>query len=254
MNKSEILKLSKFITGSENDKKFFQRVWSTKQSIYLNRIKAINFIKNQNVLDAGCGFGQWSFSLAKMNKNVFAIDASKKRINLCNKINQNLNYDNLVFSIGNVENLKFSNSYFNAIFAYGILMTTNWKKTIKEFSRVLKKNGKLYITANELGWYLYMLINNYNETSDYNTKQEFISTLKNTYSYKKNKNIKIKKGHLIIKVDDLIAECKKNNLKILKYADEGKIILNSKYKTNKSFFMGKYYDFPACYEVILKKI
>ncbi|MDC0498916.1 class I SAM-dependent methyltransferase [Alphaproteobacteria bacterium] len=254
MNKSEILKYSKKINGSDNDKKFFSRVWSTNESIYLNRIKAINFKNYENVLDAGCGFGQWSFPLARINTNVFAIDYSKTRINLCKEINQKLAYKNLYFSVGSVENINFPSSNFNAIFAYGVLMTTNWKKTIREFSRVLKKNGRLYLTANEIGWYLNILINNYNQAKGYNTKESFTKTLINTEKFNKNENIKIKEGHIIIKIKDLILECKKNDLKLITYADEGKILLNSKIKKNKSFFKGNYYGYPGCYEIIFKKL
>ena len=35
------------------------------------------------VCDAGCGYGQWSFPLAKLNKSVHEIDSSYDRISVC---------------------------------------------------------------------------------------------------------------------------------------------------------------------------
>ena len=253
MKKIKLSKYSKLITNSANDKGFFQRVWSTNASIYTNRLKAINFTTKSKILDAGCGYGQWSFPMANLNKEVFSIDNSKQRIKICKNINKELKFRNLNFSVGSIEDIQFKKSTFDAIFAYGVIMTTNWKKALKEFKRVLKKGGELYFTANELGWYLNILINNYNETTDYNTKDVFIDTIQNTERYKLNNKIKIN-GQIIINKEELFEECRKNKLKVINYADEGKIILNKNIKKTKSFFKGKYYGYTGCYEILLKKI
>lgn len=254
MKKIELSKFSKLITNSVNDKNFFHRVWSTNSSIYRNRLKAINFTAKSKVLDAGCGYGQWSFPMAYLNKEVFSIDNSKQRIVICKNINKELKFKNLKFLVGSVEDIQFKKSTFDAIFAYGIIMATNWKRTLQEFSRVLKKGGELYFTANELGWYLNILINNYNETADYNTKDAFITTIQNTEGYKLNKKIKLHQGHIIINKEELFEECRKNKLKVINYADEGKIILNKNIRKTKSFFKGKYFGYTGCYEILLKKI
>ena len=46
-----------------NDKLFIQRVFSKGLDSYINRLEAIGFTKKSKVLDAGCGYGQWSIAL-----------------------------------------------------------------------------------------------------------------------------------------------------------------------------------------------
>ena len=54
------------ITG--NDAAFLSRVYQTGLTKYQERLRAISFYGLRHVLDAGCGFGQWTLSLSGLNE------------------------------------------------------------------------------------------------------------------------------------------------------------------------------------------
>ena len=65
----DILNIGKIFLN-DNDFSFFKRVWSQDLNIYKDRLSAIDFNQKNNVLDAGCGFGQWSLQLSILNNNI----------------------------------------------------------------------------------------------------------------------------------------------------------------------------------------
>tara|TARA_B100001564_G_scaffold321358_1_gene299912 strand:+ start:660 stop:1376 length:717 start_codon:yes stop_codon:yes gene_type:complete len=73
-------------------------------------------------------------------KKVFATDVSKSKfLNL--KI-----YKNVKFKTTNYKKINFKNNQFDFIFCNGVLShLLHWKKTLKEFHRILKPNGKVWL-------------------------------------------------------------------------------------------------------------
>ena len=71
--------------SSDSEKSFFQRIYSDGIIKYKRRLQAIGFSGEEMVLDAGCGYGQWSLALSELNKNVESLDFSKKRIKYVKK-------------------------------------------------------------------------------------------------------------------------------------------------------------------------
>ncbi len=47
---------------------FFQRLYSGEHNRYGKRLKQIGLVNKSYILDAGCGFGQWTNEIAKLNK------------------------------------------------------------------------------------------------------------------------------------------------------------------------------------------
>ena len=70
---------------SEIDKQFFKRVYSTPKNIYKERLSLIGFENKEKILDAGCGFGQWTRILSELNENIYAMDSEYYRINIAKK-------------------------------------------------------------------------------------------------------------------------------------------------------------------------
>lgn len=64
-----------------NDRLFLQRIYADGLDKYTDRLQAIGFAEHEHVLDAGCGYGQWSLALAGMNQAVSACDISPLRVN-----------------------------------------------------------------------------------------------------------------------------------------------------------------------------
>lgn len=235
-----------------NDFVFAKRVFQKEFKKYESRLKQINFINKKAVLDYGCGFGQWSLALSKLNKNVYSCDISKVRCNF-------LNYTIKEKSIPNIEvkscapaKIPYEKNKFDALFCYGVLFCGNWKKLINEFKRVLKPNGILYLNANDIGWYVYLWEKERNKSFDYSPRQTVAETFINTIEYSKNKNFIPKNGQIIIEKDDLIDYLKKSSFKNIEIGKEGKINKNKKIKPI-SFFKGNHKGMNCVYEIIAKK-
>ena len=143
---------------SAQDERFLKKAYRTDFNFFKSRLKSIKFVNKKKVLDAGCGFGQWSFALDQNNYRVIGIDYNKIRIKIANKIKKKNYLKNLSFVQGSLEHLPFKNETFDAIFSYSVIYHTNYKRSILEMKRVLKNNGKLYINFNCLGWFFYMIV------------------------------------------------------------------------------------------------
>ncbi len=98
------------------------------------------------LLDAGCGIGSITASLAKEypNVQVTGIDFDKDQIDIALEKHKDL--DNLYFKTQDVQSLDFSSDSFDAIFIHTLLMhVPNLPAVLAEFYRVLKPGGKILI-------------------------------------------------------------------------------------------------------------
>jgi ubiquinone/menaquinone biosynthesis C-methylase UbiE len=99
------------------------------------------------VLDVGCGEGTFTFQLAKLNKvkKVIGIDISSKAISYARH-----KYSEIDFEVMSAEKLIFADRKFNMITVIEIIEhVLDTEKMLKEFNRVLKMNGKLFITTTD---------------------------------------------------------------------------------------------------------
>ncbi len=236
----------------DNDGQFLKRVYSTEQSIYQKRLESIGFNGKKNVLDAGCGFGQWSLSLSHLNDKVFSIDNQADRVIIFNDIVSTLNLDNVKVKKGSLTELPYDDNSFDSIFCYGVIFCTDWKKTLTEFNRVLEPGGVLYFSANEIGWYLNLWNQEPNKANDYFPKDVAAESFLNTVKYQKY-GIPPEKGQILITKD----ECK-NVLLELDFTSptisgEGTINISNNNVHPFPFFCESYDGMPACYEVLTHK-
>ncbi|HMO18890.1 MAG TPA: class I SAM-dependent methyltransferase [Oligoflexia bacterium] len=233
-----------------NDADFAKRVWSTDPEIYLNRLKAINFNNFDKVLDAGCGVGQWTLALSKLNKSIEAIEYCPNRFSFCKNLVTELNFKNVNFTEGSIESLPFDDAHFDAIFCYSVIFLTDFKKALKEFSRVLKVGGTLYLNANGLGWYLYNLIVGHNDTGNFNSKKMAIESISNSINYYALG--KVNPGNsLIMPKQVTIHHLKEVGFVVNKIGPEGTISFSD--IIPKSFFKGEYFDDEGVYELVATK-
>ena len=128
--------LSKHVTPENNREK--QRI--------LNLVSKKS--KYHNVLDIGCGPGTISEDLLQISDHVWSIDISGDMINIANERFKETQFqDRVHFGVGNAEDLRFSDEYFDAIVCIGVLRYLNsWEKGLKEIYRVLKPNGVIVTT------------------------------------------------------------------------------------------------------------
>lgn len=110
--------------------------------------QCLNFIKeylkeNNRILEIGCGTGNFLGRLEKLNKNLelFGLDESEKMIEIAQRKFKDIN-----FKEGEAENLPLVDNYFDFIAIIdAFYYFQDKRKVLSECSRVLKRNGFLFI-------------------------------------------------------------------------------------------------------------
>lgn len=109
--------------------------------------EALKYIKNTDkVLDIACGTGFGTAIIASATKNeVVGGDLDPESIALCTK---SWSKPNLNFKVIDGTAIAFDNHYFDVIVSFETLEhTTQYKKMLSEFKRVLKPNGILILST-----------------------------------------------------------------------------------------------------------
>lgn len=138
--------------------------WGDLNAINLE-INAIckNISDGETVLDAGCanGYSTYQQALFHSKSNFIGIDFAESMIESANNRLKNIKYKNLVFKIGNVLNLDFSDNYFDTVYTTRLLINLpTWEDQIIAFNelyRVTKVGGKIIMS--EVFWEPLCLLN-----------------------------------------------------------------------------------------------
>lgn len=105
--------------------------------------------KNARILDAGSGTGGTIHRLTQYGfKNIFGIDISSTALSYSRKRGINS------IRIGSINSLPYKNNSFDAVICMDVLYHkgVNQKQAINEISRVLKKEGILYVQEPAYNW------------------------------------------------------------------------------------------------------
>lgn len=102
-----------------------------------NKLGSLN---GKKVLDIGCGFGEASIQFARLGAEVYSLDISSgmldQALKLASKYHVSINTMQ-----GDVENLPFTDNYFDIVYAGNVLHHAEVEKVIKSVTRVLKQDG-----------------------------------------------------------------------------------------------------------------
>jgi ubiquinone/menaquinone biosynthesis C-methylase UbiE len=101
----------------------------------------------ENVLDVGCGSGFYSEYALNKNANVTGVDASQKMLDYIRGKNNSANLKLIRADIGQGLPYIETASQDYIICSLVLQYIENWKGIISEFYRVLKKDGKVYIST-----------------------------------------------------------------------------------------------------------
>lgn len=235
-----------------NDQLFLQRIYGEGLNKYVDRLKAIGFTGKDAVLDAGCGYGQWSLALAEMNKTVESCDISPLRVRFLEALTDQFGISNMTAKVSGIDVMPYTDNYFDAVFCYGVIFLTPWRQSLMELKRVLKPDGQLYVNANGLGWYMFLWKEEHNKADDYDPKAVAARCLCDTLTYDR-KGIYEPGMNLIIEPEGIKQELERLGIKHIEIAHEGGLHLDQSVPAPKPFFKGEYNGQVGIYEVMASK-
>ncbi|MFC1809607.1 methyltransferase domain-containing protein [Candidatus Omnitrophota bacterium] len=236
---------------SARDKEFFSRIYQTPSEVYEQRLRNIGFIDQNSVVDAGCGYGQWSVLLARLNKKVYAIELDNARFEIAREVGMKSGVTNCEYFHTSIENTKLADASIDAIFCYSAIYYTNFFNTLKEFYRILRPGGTLYFSTNGLGWYLYNIVEAPYSTDGFSPRRMAIDALKNSLFFYSLGKLK-PSASLVMPRKTVKKKLTEIGYVDIEFADEACIIL-PKGREVEPFFEGRYYGCEGVYEVLCKK-
>jgi ubiquinone/menaquinone biosynthesis C-methylase UbiE len=112
--------------------------WARRVTMLTSQIKA-----GSNVLEIGCGTGFFTKELAKINASITAVDISPDLISIAQA---EIKSPNVKFVLENAYQTKFADESFDYVIGSSVLHHLDVDQALKEFHRLLKKNGTLIFT------------------------------------------------------------------------------------------------------------
>jgi len=217
---------------------------------YITRLRATGFEGMNLVLDAGCGFGQWTIALSRLNNHVLAIDKNLERVEWLQQKLVEDRITNVSVMASRLEDYKPGTARFDGIFCYGALYYTPWKEMLETFCDWLVSNGRLYATFNDIGWYFHLWRTEANKADGYVPSLLSIGAFFNTYARYRyglppfdGVDIIISSYEMFEVLEDLDME--------FQIGDEGTIDVAG--VGPESFFDGEYEGYPGVKEVLATK-
>lgn len=115
-----------------------------------NPIALANIKEGDIVLDLGSGAGFDAFLAVKKvgySGKVIGIDFTNKMIKKSRELAKKYDYTNVEFRLGDIEDLPFENDSFDVIISNCVInLAPNKLKVFKEAYRVLRNNGRMYVS------------------------------------------------------------------------------------------------------------
>lgn len=187
-----------------NEKKFFDDLAEEKfqysalkkkcfEKLFIELSKFIIDKERINIIDLGCGTGNFTAKLLSFKSEIYGCDVSEKSIKVAKKLHPKVN-----FSVQNIEKLSFEDNYFDVVIFSGVLHHfENLNPPLLEAFRVLKKDGVLFSYDTNLFNPFYWLLRRKNSifyvSAGVTANEEPLSKKKiiNAMQSQKFKNIKV---------------------------------------------------------------
>lgn len=227
---------------------FCLRMYSSPQANYQRRLRMIGLEKLECVLDAGCGFGQWSLAMASLgNARIHACDIDPDRITAFSSILAQLGETRIEPAVSSLESLPYPEASFDAVFAYGCVHAAEVHRCLDEFHRVLKPGGTVYFTMNAFGYYAQRWLEEKPRTADHNPKLNMARIFMSTAMYQKTGKKVLPYGQIFEK-EEMRHIVEKHGFSNIRINGEGETGLHGEEPF--PFFPSSYRGMDAVYEVL----
>ena len=123
--------------------KFFH-TWAVMDVVRAFETELLQSTAGKNVLDYGCGKGDFALKLLDIGANVHGIDISQNYIDECIELTSGHGYglDRCTFSVMDAHKLEYPDNSFDFVVGNGILHHLDFVTAFKEIHRVLKPGGR----------------------------------------------------------------------------------------------------------------
>lgn len=123
----------------------YAKEWANSPDIQIANAFVDCLSPSAKILDVGCGPGHYSQYFYKRGFAVKGVDFSENMVSIANKL-----CDKVKFKVGDMRNLDFDDYEFDALWVCASFVHIPMEEAtqvLKEFKRVLKSNGILFINA-----------------------------------------------------------------------------------------------------------
>ena len=137
--------------GMTDDIYFDQSYDFTRERFEKNGLDPEAFFGDRTVLDAGCGGGKFSAAIARFGAaKVIGMDIGDKGLEFARKQAAKVDYgDRLDYRHGSLLDIPLDDGAVDVVWSNGVIHhTVGYETCIREFARVLKPGGKLFLYVN----------------------------------------------------------------------------------------------------------
>ena len=179
----------------------------TRLRLYKTALEKWGLKGKNHVLDAGCGYGAWTYALSKLNGFVVGIERDNRKAGLATDIIEENAGNAEIFNcdIKDICYQTYADERFDGILCFHtIYYTHDWQKTLHELNNLMTPGGVMYINIATKACFLYMA-----QSIDETTKTMGIDALNNERKKAKGQEYSTENG---IPIDQMKFEEELNKL------------------------------------------
>jgi ubiquinone/menaquinone biosynthesis C-methylase UbiE len=237
-----------------DDRDFMLRVYGSSIEVYRSRLRAVGMLDQGRVLDAGCGFGQWTLALGNGSNTVHGVDISPVRVKTANLAFRLAGLPGVSARRASLTRIPARDNSYDAVFAYSSVCFAPWKQSLKEMARVLRPGGRMYYMASDVGFAAMLWQDEPNKGPGYDPREAAALSLLDTVHYRRTGRQKFRgKSHIIVSRAEAREYLGHIGLMVERIEDEGTISLDPGAEAPQPFYKGSYYGLPGVYEVLCRK-
>lgn len=108
----------------------------------------------ERALEVGFGAGQWLVALSRHCEEVYGVEPQNLGLRLTLERLQEFGCQNVHLEQAFAKKLPYEDERFDLLLCYGVLMYCRPERSFREFRRVLRPGGRIFISVDGLGYFL----------------------------------------------------------------------------------------------------